>query len=63
MFALKNNKFSQWLESLLPIERKAVQVTAICAAVFLVVLIGTISTVAVLYGWLNRLSRPERTAA
>lgn len=50
MFALKNNKFSQWMESLLPIERKAVQVSAICAAVFLVVLIATISTVAVLSG-------------
>ncbi len=50
MFALKNNKFSQWMESLLPIERKAVQVSAICAAVFLVVLIGTVSTVAVLSG-------------
>lgn len=61
MFALKNNKFSQWLESLLPIERKAVQVTAICAAVFLVVLIGTISTVAILSG--GNENQPENSSS
>lgn len=43
-------KFEQWYTNLSDTERKAAQVVAICAAVFLVVLVGTIVTVALLSG-------------
>ena len=42
------DKFQKWIEQLLPIEQKAVKISAICSAVFFTVLVGTIITVNVL---------------
>lgn len=52
------DKIQQWMKQLLPIEQKAVKVSAVCAGVFVTVLLGTIITVTVLAASKQSASNP-----